>query len=451
MPRPVSAPASIWEPPLRRLTLGLAVVVVSTAFEALAVATILPTTVRELGGLALYGWTFSAFMLANLIGISVGGSESDRLGAARLFLAGVIMFALGLIVSGLAPTMSVIVVGRVLQGFGAGLVSTVAYASIAKAYAVDLQPRMLATLSSAWVIPGLVSPGVAGLVAEHASWRWVFLGLVPLPLMATALVLPALRALPVSAEAAPSSGRIAQALQLGAGAGAALTGLGLQVWWLAIVLVLGGAALALHALSRLLPAGTLVARAGLPAAIVCMTLLNFAFFGTEAFVPLALTRVRGAPVLLTGLSLTAAALMWTAGAWLPVRFPRVSRRRLIASGLAILALGLLATLSLLAANVPAVCAIPAWGLTGLGMGVAFTTTSAAILESASPGEEGMASAALQLAQVLGIALATGIGGAIVAAPFAGEPPTRGIALIDLVMLSAIGLALLIAPNRLRAH
>jgi MFS family permease len=444
MPPRVSAPTSIWQPPLRRLTLGLAVVVVATAFEALAVATILPTTVRELGGLALYGWTFSAFMLANLIGISVGGSESDRLGAARLFLAGVILFALGLLISGLAPTMSTIVVGRVWQGFGAGLLSTVAYASIAKAYAVDLQPRMLATLSSAWVIPGLISPGVAGLIAEHASWRWVFLGLIPLPLMAAGLVLPALRALPVSAAVAPRNGRIAQALQLGLGVGAALTGLGLQSWLLMLVLVLGGGALALRALARLLPAGTLVVRAGLPAAIVCMALLNFAFFGTEAFVPLALTRVRGAPVLLIGLSLTAAALTWTAGAWLPVRLPGVSRRRLIASGLGLLALGLLATLSLLAANVPAVFAVPAWGLSGLGMGLAFTTTSAAILEASPPGEEGMASAALQLAQVLGIALATGIGGAIVAAPFAGEPPTRGIATVDLLMLSAIALASLTA-------
>jgi NAD(P)H-dependent FMN reductase len=75
------------------------------------------------------------------------------------------------------------------------------------------------------------------------------------------------------------------------------------------------------------------------------------------------------------------------------------------------------------------------------MGLAFTTVSAAILEAASPGQEGVVSAAMQLAQVLGAAVATGLGGAIVAAPFAGDPPARGIAVTDAVMLATIAVAL----------
>ena len=82
------AATSIWQPPLGRLTLGLVLTVVATAFEALAVATILPTTTAELGGLEWYGWTFSAFMLANLVGITVGGNETDRGGPTRPFIAG---------------------------------------------------------------------------------------------------------------------------------------------------------------------------------------------------------------------------------------------------------------------------------------------------------------------------------------------------------------------------
>ena len=161
----MSVATSIWKPPLGRLTLGLALVVVATAFEALAVATILPTTTAELGGLEWYGWTFSAFMLANLVGITVGGTQTDRHGPARPFLAGTMLFAGGLVVSGLASSMVVIVGGRTSQGFGAGLLSAVAYAAIARAYAVDLQPRMLATLSSACVVPGIVAPGLAGVIA----------------------------------------------------------------------------------------------------------------------------------------------------------------------------------------------------------------------------------------------------------------------------------------------
>lgn len=441
---------SIWKPPLGRLTLGLALAVVATAFESLAVATILPTATTQLGGLALYGWAFSAFMLASLIGISVGGSQNDRAGPSLVFLAGILLFVAGLVVSGLASSMPILVGGRTLQGAGAGLLSAVSYAAIAQAYAVDLQPRMLATLSSAWVVPGLIGPGVAGLVAEHASWRWVFLGLVPLPVIAAVLVLPALRRLPVATSPAEGSGRTWLAVQLGFGASMGLVGISLRTWEFALLLLVTGSLVAVHALRRLLPAGTGVARAGLPAAIASMALLNFAFFGTEAFLPLALSHVRRAPVLLSGASLTAAALTWTLGAWLPVRFAeRVGRGPIIFAGLGVLGAGLLGSLSLLFPSVPTASAVFVWGVAGLGMGLAFATTAAAILETAAPGHAGVASSSLQLAQVLGAALATGAGGAIVAAPFAGDPPILGIGAVDLLMVAAVALAMLAArgvPN-----
>ena len=153
-------PTGIWKPPLGRLTLGLALVVVATAFEALAVATILPTTTAELGGLAWYGWTFSAFMLANLVGITVGGNETDRRGPARPFIArhGAVRGRprrqrLRAVDAGDRRS------GARRRASAAALLSAVAYASIARAYAVELQPRMLAILSSAWVVPGSSVPG----------------------------------------------------------------------------------------------------------------------------------------------------------------------------------------------------------------------------------------------------------------------------------------------------
>lgn len=442
--------ASIWAPSLCKLTLGLTLVVVATAFEALAVATILPTTLDELGGLAFYGWTFSAFMLANIVGITVGGSESSRFGLSPLFIAGNVLFCGGLVVSGFAPAMLVIVLGRVLQGFGAGLLSTVAYASIARAYTVEQQPRMLATLSSAWVVPSLIGPGIAGVVAEHSSWRWVFLGLVPLPLIAAALALPGLHGLAKGEPTAPRTRQLWLALELGTGATMALTGFSLATWQLGLACVAIGGGITVHALQQLLPRGTLTARAGLPAAVASMALITFAFFGTEAFLPLALSRIRHEPVLLSGLALTSAALCWTAGAWVPVRLSnRFRRRGVIFSGLGILALGIFGILMLLAPAVPSLVAVLAWGIAGLGMGLAFTTITAAILESASTSDAEMASAALQLAQVLGAAIATGLGGAVVAARFAGDPPSFGIAIVDLIMLAAVALTLLTArgiPN-----
>ncbi|MET0343595.1 MAG: MFS transporter, partial [Polyangiales bacterium] len=445
---PRSTSLGLWSPRLRWLTAGLTLTVVATAFEALAVATILPLTSDDLGGIAWYGWTFSGFMLANLVGVAVGGSRTDRGGPVAPYLWGMALFSGGLVVSGWAPTMPILVAGRCTQGLGAGLLSSVSYAAIARVYDVALQPRMLAVLSSAWVIPGLVGPGVASGIAHYASWRWVFLGLAPLPPLAACLVIPALRSqdaptAPVH-DARASRATLSDALLLAVGSSLLLYGVSAPRWLLVATLVPLGLALALRGFTRLMPSGTVRARAGLPASLVCVALLTASFFGTEAFVPLALTRIRAQPVLLAGSALTTAAITWTTGAWLPVRLAaRIGRRRVVQLGLTILLAGLALTLAVLRPSVPAWLIIPAWGVTGLGMGLAFTTTSAAILEAAPPGREGETSASLQLVQVLGAALATGIGGALVAAPFAGDPPLLGIALVDVAMMAvaALGLAL----------
>jgi MFS family permease len=120
---------------------------------------------------------------------------------------------------------------------------------------------------------------------------------------------------------------------------------------------------------------------------------------------------------------------------------RAARERVIAVGLVILGFGIAGVTALVCTAVAPWTAVVAWAVSGLGMGLAFTTCSAAILESAPAGQEGAASASLQLAQVLGAAIATGLGGAIVASPFAGVPPARGIALVDALMLATLVLAI----------
>ena len=124
----ISAPAR------RLLTVGLVLAVTFVAFEALAIATILPVVSRHLGDLRLYGGGFSAFLLASLIGIVVAGTLADRVPLGRLMLAGLALFALGLVVGGTAPDMAVLVVGRAVQGLGAGVVPAVAYVAISRCY-----------------------------------------------------------------------------------------------------------------------------------------------------------------------------------------------------------------------------------------------------------------------------------------------------------------------------
>ena len=414
---------SVWDREHRALTIGLALTVAFTAFEALAVATVLPATVKEIDGLALYGWTFSGFMLANLVGIVAAGGASDARGPAFPFTIGVTLFVTGLVIAGVAPTMPILVAARFVQGLGAGGISAVSYAAIASGYSDATKPRMLALLSSAWVVPGLVGPALAGLVADHVGWRWC--SSASRRRRSSPRSSPSRRsAVCRAATSTAADGRVLRALLLAAGTGCALLGLDNAGSWLALPVLVVGLAVALPALRGLVPAGTLRAAPGQPAAMAIMGLLGLAFFGSEAFVPLALTDVRGRSATVAGLPLTLGTLAWTAGAWIQAReATRRSRRSLIAAGLGLMLLGIAGTASVLVDAVPLAAVTLAWAVNALGMGIAYSTTALAILETAPSGHEGASSASLQLMMTLGTALGTGVGGAVLAgSPAAAARP-----------------------------
>ncbi|HWQ15609.1 MAG TPA: MFS transporter [Roseiflexaceae bacterium] len=464
-PAPAAAGDGVWAPRRRPLTIGLVLTVAGAAFEALAVAATMPATTRELGGLALYGWAFSAFMLANLVGVTLAGPAADRRGPAGPFLLGVALFVAGLAGAGLAPLMPVLILARAVQGLGGGMISSVAYVAIGRGYPEAAKARMVAVTSTAWVVPGLIGPAVAGIITDYIGWRWVFLGLIPLPLVAAALALPALRAIgaPKTADQGPKTeddapgGRgsetsilglpspVLRAVQLAAGVGLVMAALGQGAAPLfAAALGIAGAALALPALRRMLPPGTLTAAPGMPAAVAAMALLNLAFFGVDAFVPLALSEIRGQSIAAAGLPLTAATLTWTAGSWVLAHLAaRVSRRAIALVGMAVLAVGVAGVALTLLPAVPVLMGTLAWSVAGLGIGLAYSTLSLAVLQGAPDGQEGAASAAMQVAGQLGTALGTGIGGVIVGS---GSTEVSGgrLALQCALMVAAAALGALVA-------
>ncbi|HEV7730668.1 MAG TPA: MFS transporter [Candidatus Binatia bacterium] len=435
-------------PPGRRaLTVGLVLTVSVTAFEALAVATILPETVREIGGLAQYGWVFSGFMLANLAAIPLAGRAADRRGPGPPFVVGAVLFTAGLIVAGLAPSMAVLVTGRVVQGAGAAALSSVAYVAVARAYPASEQPGMLALLASAWVVPGLFGPAVAAGVARAAGWRAVFLGLVPLTVVACGLALGGLRTLRASAasDAPPSTGRVRDAMLVAAGVTMTLLAVRSTQPVLTVGLAIVGIVVASFALLRLLPAGTLRARAGLPAAIAVLALVNFAFFAVEAFLPLAIADVRHAGNAVIATALTVGTLSWSAGSWVQARLAgRWTRRALLRTGLTLLVIGLASASAPLVPGLPTWITVVAWTFAGLGIGIVYPVTTLAILESAPDGREGEVSATMQIANALAIALGTGLGGDLLARLAAdGGTVAMGIASVNAAAVAA-GLVALVA-------
>jgi MFS family permease len=458
-PRPREEPTGqgrvpgLWAPQRRALTTGLVLTTTFVASEALAAVTVMPVVARDLGGLRLYGWVFSAFMLGSLIGIVAAGREADRRGPAAPFVAGVVLFGAGLAVAGLAPSMGVLVAGRVLQGIGAGAVPSVAYATIGRSLPGVLRARMMAVLSTAWVVPGLLGPAVSAEVARLFGWRWVFLGLLPVVAVAGAIAVPALIRLgPPDSPPAPTH-RIVDGIRTAAGATIFLAGLTLAPGSGSILLGLAligvGVAAGLPALVRLVPPGTLTAREGLPATIFLRGLLTFTFFGADAYVPLTITAVRHRSPVVASIAVTGATLAWTAGAWVQARLSETwDGRRLVRWGLVIILAGIAGMVLVLQPGTPVAVGLAAWTVAGLGMGLAYAPLSLMMLQKATPGQEGQASASLNLADVLGTAIGIGVGGAAVAAA-AGNDLRIGIT-AAFAAAAAVGVVALVLARRLPA-
>jgi MFS family permease len=327
-----------------------------------------------------------------------------------------------------------------------------AYVGISRGYPDSLRARMFALLSSAWVIPGLIGPGVAGVLAERATWRLVFLGLLPLLVVAAALTLPAFRRMRVEGGGA-TEGRFVAALCLAVGTGVLLGGLEIGIPVVAVFVSALGVALALPALLRLTPAGTLTARPGLPAGLAVNALLNFGFFAAEAFMPLGLTSLRGLSTSEAGVMLTIASLTWTGGAWVQARLDAQSqgrgRRGRVTAGVTLSAVGIVVmAMTIVFEQIPVMVAGIGWGIGGLGMGLAYPTISLIVLALAPAGEEGKVSGSLRVAELLSVALGTGLGGAVIAfGDRMGWPEEAGIAVAFGIALAGAVIGIL-ASRRL---
>ena len=430
----------------RVLTVGVILSITAVAFEGLAVTTIAPAIATELNGLALYGWIFSAYMLAQIVGTVVAGQAVDRRGPTLPATVAVLLFGAGLLLAAAAPTMPILVVARALQGLGAGALMNCVYSSINLRYNDILRPSMLAVVSSAYIVPSMIGPFLAGVIAELLGWRAVFWILLPILVISAALTLPTFRGGKV-ATAATGRNQIPPALQLALGTGLLLGGLGQLPAPLGAVLAIVGIVAAVPALRRLIPPGTLLARLGLPAVIATRGLFVAAYFSADTYLVLVLTELRGYTPSVAGLAIASGSLAWTACAWLQARLDQrdggTGRARRIQLGVGALLLGALG-----------MALVPWWGagalalalgahlIAGMGIGLAHPSVGAFAFARAQEGEAGSISAALLLADSFTPAVAIGLGGALIAAGDVLAWPTHltiGGALVFSAPILALGL------------
>ncbi|MET3922586.1 MFS transporter [Arthrobacter sp. UYEF20] len=463
MPRTAPAPApesaGIFHRSYLLVTLGACALVFLAAFESMAVTTIMPVVSRELDGAGLYALAFAGPLATGVIGMVAAGNWSDRRGPVGPLYASVALFVLGLLIAGTAGSMAALVAGRLVQGLGGGAMTVALYVVVARIYPPVLHPKIFAAFAAAWVIPSLVGPFAAGLVAQLASWHWVFLGVVGLVVPALLMIVPALRGLhgtPAgeSAEGKPASkpgwapwgyGRLAWA------ALAALAVLGLNLS--AEVPVAGGVlaaaavAVALVAVRPLVPRGTLTARRGLPSVILTRGLASAAFFGAEVYLPyLLVERYVFAPTF-AGLTLTGGALAWAAASAIQGRLgPRLDHRRAVRIGAGLVLGAVVLALVTTVLGWPAAVAITGWLFAGGGMGLMYPRLSVMTLALSTKDTEGFNSSAMSISDSLGGALALATTGIVFAAFTTTAASFAGV----FALTAAIGVAAVVVAPRVAA-
>ncbi len=401
-------------PSQRLLAIGLVLGVTLVAFETTAVITALPTITDELGGDSLYGVALASYTLANLVALVAAGELSDRHGPTVPYLASVVTFIVGLVVAAAAPSMGVVVLGRVLQGAGTGAFGTIAYLLVRRAFPDRRQPTMYAWLSAGWVLPSLIAPVVAGTVTERFGWRWVFLAIIPFAAAVGVLAVRPMRAFAAVGTEQRGPSRIPVAVGAAAGIGAMVTGLQFAHVVAAVVSVVGGAVVAVMCLRRLFPAGVTRAAPGLPAVIACRMLATATFLGADSFIPLAADRIHGASPSIQGFVIIGSALTWTLGQAVMARRADIRPHVPVRLGFLFLLLGIGLVSPVLHAGWPLWATFIAWMVGGFGMGVLFNPTTVAAMSFAVAGNEGSVGAQVSLADAIGFSLMGGIGGATVA-------------------------------------
>lgn len=158
-----AAPASI-------LAGGVALYAMNLYFTA----ALMPSIVADIGGARYYAWVATGFLMAAVIASMLVSRLLERLGAARAYVLGFLVFGAGAVLNAASPSMEALIVGRVVQGLGGGLVAGLGFAVIRSALPERLWTRAAGLVSAMWGVGTLVGPSLGGLFAQLGAWRWAY-------------------------------------------------------------------------------------------------------------------------------------------------------------------------------------------------------------------------------------------------------------------------------------
>ena len=448
----------------KRLALyGVMLSVFLAAMESTVVATAIPTVVTSLGGVHIYSWVFSGFLLTSTVTMPLWGRLSDLFGRRRVYLTGLGVFLLGSVLSGLAQDMAQLIGFRMLQGLGAGSLMTLGMTIIGELFGLEQRARMQGYVSGMWGVASLLGPLLGGLLTDLGSWRWVFY--VNVPFGAVAVVLLA-RALPEAGVRRRHAFDWTGVVLFTVGISALLVGIleagRVGAWTGRDVLIPLG--IAVGALAAFVPVERrarepivpfrLFAHRMVLAAGVNGFLSGMAMFGAISFVPLFLQHVSGMSATAAGFVLMPFVLGWVAMSIMSARLVlRVGYRALVVAGMACLTVAFL-LLTRWAPGLTQTVAMRDALVGGIGMGLTFVPMLLAAQSAVARTDLGAATALTQFLRTIGGAVGLSVMGAVMVRRLASGLPMaaalHGVFVVGLgVSMLALASAFLVPAGRAR--
>jgi MFS family permease len=408
---------------------------------------LLPSTVADIGGQRLYAWVTTVYLVASVVAATTVSAVLARIGPRWAYLCGLAVFGLGSLFCALAPTMELLLVGRLVQGSAGGLLAGFGYAVINSSLPQSLWTKASALVSAMWGVGTILGPAAGGLFAQYGSWRWAF-GVLVVLAAAIAILVPF--ALPARAGVPPARDRIPvwSLLLLGSAALAiSVAGVPRNMVWTIVLVAVGAGLIAVFLIvDRRASAAVLPPTAFRPGPLKWMYLtLGMLMAATMAdlYVPFFGQRLAHLAPVAAGFLGATLAVGWT---FSEIVSASVSRTkvvvRIVAVAPLVMALGLALAAVSQFEDAPAVLIavwVAALALTGAGVGMAWPHLSAWAMGSVDDASEGgRAAAAINTVQLIFGAFGAGVAGIVVNATDRGDATAARWMFATFAVLAVVG-------------
>lgn len=403
------------------------------AMEATVVATAMPTVIADLGGVALYGWVGSAYLLASTVSVPLFGKLADLSGRRPVLLFGIALFLLGSVASGAATTIHLLIGARAIQGLGAGAIQPVSMTVVGDLYRMEERGRVQGLFGAVWGVSGVVGPLLGGLIVHSFSWPWVFWVNVPFGLASAFFLVTSYREEPrggarvaLDWQGAMALTLASCALLLGAGGTEPTLTLGLSAAFFALFLFIER-----RAAAPVLPLPLLRER-HVAVAVVSGALTGAAMMTTLIFLPLYVQGVIGGSPAAAGGVITPMLVGWPITSALSSRLiVKRGYRGPVRAGALLVAVALVALASAIRYDGGLLWIGTAMFVFGCGMGLMTAALLIALQSSVTIRERGVVTALSMFSRTMGGALGVGALGALFASALAARlDPERVAALLS---------------------